>query len=213
MTTGAYRWPDSPRPPVLHLAGELDIDTSAELITQLRDHASHHEGSVLVVDLSHVSFMDSSGLDPLAQAYDALAAADRLLVAQSLAPAVRRFFQLINTCRRVALVEQTLRDRSDRPGRLPHQAPEVKSLSVLVRDLSDAVRDSAEIEQAKGLLMGVHGCDAEQAGMLLALIAHRRHITVHDLAVARVLVLPDVQATASAVLDGVGGTISHEADL
>ena len=164
-----------------------------------------------MVDLTHVSFMDSSGLDPLAQAYDALAAVDRLLVAQSLAPAVRRFFQLINTCRRVALVEQTLRDPSDRQGRLPDQAPDVKSLSVLVRDVRDAVRDSAEIEQAKGLLMGVHGCDADQAGMLLALIAHRRHITVHDVAMARVLVFPGAQATASAVLDGVGGTMSHHA--
>lgn len=216
MTPGLYRWPDPTQAPVLHLSGELDIHTSAGVSRQLRDHAETHAGSVLVIDLTEVSFMDSAGLDTISKAYDALAEDDRLLVAECLTPAVRRFFQVVNAFRRVPLVHETLTTGSDQPDPQddpPSRTAELQSLSALVESIRAAVTESAEIEQAKGLLMGVHGCDANQAAMLLALIARRRHVTVHDIAVGRLTALADAHATASPVTDIAAGAMSRDAGL
>jgi anti-anti-sigma factor len=50
-----------PRPTIVHLSGEIDIFTSAALRRRLLD-ALHCSTSRLIIDLSEVSFCDSSGL-------------------------------------------------------------------------------------------------------------------------------------------------------
>ncbi len=209
MTTDAYRWPDAPRPPVLALSGDLDINTSSAVSAQLRDHAKRHGSAVLVVDLTDVSFMDSSGLDSITQAYDALAAVDRLLVAQSLGPSIHRFFRMINTLRTVPLVQQTLRNLIDQPDRPPRQDPDLQ-LRGLVQDSRAAVPISAETERAKGVLMGMYGCNAEQAGLLLALIARRRHVSVREVATGRLRAFSGAQAHRSVAMDVVGRALCND---
>ncbi|MBF8190344.1 STAS domain-containing protein [Nonomuraea sp. K274] len=49
------------RPTIIHLSGEIDIFTSAALRRQLLS-ALHHSTSLLIVDLSEMSFCDASGL-------------------------------------------------------------------------------------------------------------------------------------------------------
>jgi anti-sigma B factor antagonist len=49
------------RPTVIRLTGEIDIFSSAALRRQLLD-TLHHSTSLLIVDLSQVSFCDASGL-------------------------------------------------------------------------------------------------------------------------------------------------------
>lgn len=50
-----------PRPTIVHLSGEIDIFTSAALRRQLLN-TLRRSTSLLVIDLSEVSFCDSSGL-------------------------------------------------------------------------------------------------------------------------------------------------------
>ncbi|MEU6789947.1 STAS domain-containing protein [Nonomuraea angiospora] len=55
---------DPSRPTTVHLSGEIDIFTSAALRGQLMD-ALHHSTSLLVLDLSEVTFCDAGGLGVL----------------------------------------------------------------------------------------------------------------------------------------------------
>ena len=53
------------RPTIVHLSGEIDIFTSAALRQQLMD-TLHYSTSVLILDLSGVTFCDAGGLGVLA---------------------------------------------------------------------------------------------------------------------------------------------------
>ena len=58
----------SGHPPVLHVRGDIDASTSAALTAAVDDLASASDGP-LVIDLSKVTFMDSSGLSVLINAH------------------------------------------------------------------------------------------------------------------------------------------------
>ena len=77
---------------VLTLDGELDLVTAPLLQKQL-DRAKRSKGTV-VIDLSGLRFIDSSGLSVLVQAERQLHASGGQLVLVSGSPAVRRAFEL-----------------------------------------------------------------------------------------------------------------------
>lgn len=55
---------------VIRAAGELDLTTVPHLARELRTVGARSEPPRLVVDLTEVSFMDGSVLDPLCAAWD-----------------------------------------------------------------------------------------------------------------------------------------------
>lgn len=80
---------DDPRG--FRLAGELDIATAEKLSTALEPELE--EGGDLVLDLSELVFMDSSGLRAIIQAALALRGTGRIVLASATAP-VRRVFEV-----------------------------------------------------------------------------------------------------------------------
>jgi anti-anti-sigma factor len=86
VTFGA---PGSPR--TITVAGELDLDTSDELIAQVR--AAQGDGD-LVLEFGQVTFIDSSGVRALLRAADRLASQGRLIVRDP-SPPVRRVLELM----------------------------------------------------------------------------------------------------------------------
>jgi anti-sigma B factor antagonist len=56
-------------PVVIAPEGELDLDTSRAFVPQLSDVARQGDVALLVVDLSAVTFIDSSGLGAILQAH------------------------------------------------------------------------------------------------------------------------------------------------
>ena len=79
---------------VLHVRGEIDLDTASQLEAALLKTASTTEPVVL--DLTDVTFLDSSGLSVLAQCRQRMAGAEglsslRLVVTR---PAIVRIFEV-----------------------------------------------------------------------------------------------------------------------
>lgn len=64
---------------VLHSGGEIDVVTAPRLQDELEQLIARHPGSVLIVDLTRVSFLASAGLAVLTRSAD-LGAQTRLLV-------------------------------------------------------------------------------------------------------------------------------------
>lgn len=73
--------------------GQVDMHTSPELRTQLRG-ALEDKATPLVVDLSGVAFIDSSGLATLIEALQATARYGGRLSLCGLSPEVRNLFEL-----------------------------------------------------------------------------------------------------------------------
>ncbi len=185
---------------VLRLTGELDISTAPGVDRQLREYAQVRGDSVVIVDLAGVTFIDSCGLDSLVRAHHDLAAHDRLLSLQSVPRPAQRLFELLRHCGYSPLLEQALAsmpagadtddtdgtddtDDTDDPSARPGgQGTDRRLLSATVTRLHGAVHRRAALDQAKGLLMGVHGCNAAQAEALLEQIAARHMVTLDDLA-------------------------------
>jgi anti-sigma B factor antagonist len=83
---------------VVRAAGELDVNTAPELREQLAHLAS--EGSpLIVVDLTDVSFIDSTALSVLVSALKRLRQADGNLELASPNPSVRRVFEITGLTR------------------------------------------------------------------------------------------------------------------
>lgn len=89
----------------LVVVGEIDMSTSPTLKSHLDDAAATTVG-MLVVDLTKVSYIDSSGLNVLLAAWSSLAAGSRSLTTVP-SPQARRLFE-------VACVEYLIGD-SDAP--------------------------------------------------------------------------------------------------
>lgn len=79
---------------VLSLRGEVDYD-SAEALTRSVPPPDAPAGQRLVVDLSRVTFMDSSGVNTLIAAHQATQAADGWLRLAGVSGAVLRTVQLV----------------------------------------------------------------------------------------------------------------------
>jgi anti-anti-sigma factor len=188
--TASRRWPSTwfapagpPTPSVLFLSGELDVSTAPAVSVLLNEHLLASRSSVIVVDLSAVTFMDTSGMDPLVTAYDGLARTERLLVLTSSSRPVLRLFHVVQPLGSYPLIDEAL--RSARPLDGVAADPQEADNEHLVRDaihLRAARHDRAVLEQAKGVLMALHGCDADQAAALVSLVADRRRVAVSDIA-------------------------------
>jgi anti-anti-sigma factor len=82
----------SDTPGRLRLVGELDLANAESLLTALQEAA--HTGDVLL-DVSELQFVDSSGIRALLQAHIALKEQGRGLVLLSPTPFVRRIFDTL----------------------------------------------------------------------------------------------------------------------
>lgn len=80
-------------PTTLHLKGELDLGSAQEVSDALMELETEATTPV-VVDLTHVSFMDCSGLSVLVGAYNRACRDDRELFITNPQRPVRRIFNL-----------------------------------------------------------------------------------------------------------------------
>jgi anti-anti-sigma factor len=180
---------DRPVENVLRLSGDLDVSTAHAVTDLLEQHARTSRSSVIIIDLRAVTFMDSSGMDPLIKAHRDLSALERLMVLASTPRPVWQLFHVVRPLGDYPLLDETFRAAAtaDIVG-LPDNS-EAADIAHLVREathLRAARQARAVLEQAKGLLMGVHECDASQAEALLTLVASRRFVAVDDIALGLV---------------------------
>jgi anti-anti-sigma factor len=189
------REPDVMPVAVLRLMGEMDVAEAGLIRRQLLLHIRATKDTEVVVDMSEVTFMDCAGLEPLVSADRWLVRRNRRLVLRSVSAPVEFLFAAV---RRAGLVSPF--ERAARPD-LMHE----DLISPVIDDLAPA--DDAEllhlmdrandlevarlrrvfegrplIDQATGLLMAVHECDADEALELLTRVAQQHNITAADLA-------------------------------
>ncbi len=137
-------------------SGDIDAFTAPAFASSLRQ-AWEQDPLALEVDLSGVTFLDCAGLRPLVEAHARLL--DRMwLVCPS--PAVTRLLDILRLGDMFLVVD------ADAAG--PALVP--------------SVGDRTTIEQAKGLLMAVHGCDASEAWELLRGHATAYRVRIHVMA-------------------------------
>lgn len=84
-----------PKGVLLAVEGQVDMHTSPELRGKLRE-ALERKAAPVVVDLTKVGFIDSSGLATLIEALQAVGKYGGKLRLFGLAPAVRNLFKLSN---------------------------------------------------------------------------------------------------------------------
>ena len=172
---------------MLRVAGQVDISAVPHLRDVLERAAADSSHDV-VVDLSEVTFIDCSGLRPLLEAR--ARCGDRFWLSGVTEP-VARLLRLTDLYGTFGILYQA-------PGSPAGTAAEI-SQQVLV-------------EQAKGLLMSTHRCDADQAWRLLAGACDDHHVLVGDLAAALTAAVVDEAAVpagggiAAAVRDLTAGT-------
>jgi anti-anti-sigma factor len=180
---------------VLSLTGSLDISNRDAVDRELRDHIDAVASSVIIVDLSAVTYMDAAGLDPLLHAHSELAELERVLAVQSISAPVNRLFRLLAGIRPHGLIRQTLRTGSAPPGARPEADGSDQDLPGRhARHVQADLRAHAVLNEATGLLMAVHDCNADQARLLLELVARRRGVPVDELA-AGIVTAADAAAT------------------
>jgi anti-anti-sigma factor len=180
---------------VMRLVGEMDIAQAGLVRRQLRSYIRATVDRLVVVDLSEVTFMDCTGLEPLQDADRWLVRRNRRLVLQSVSAPVEFLF---TSLRRAHL---------DPPGQW--EGPEPTHYEVLSNDVADdldlagdtelvdlmdqihaveaarlrrAFEGRPLIDQATGVLMAVHECAAAEALGLLNRVAEQHNMTAADLA-------------------------------
>lgn len=157
---------------VLFVAGEVDSEAAPGLRSQLACAGADPPRDV-VVDLSRVTFMSLSGLRVL------LEAKVRLGVQLWLRRVPRPVTRLLELTR----LQSTFRV-IDHRGSDDEESVEVAELEAQIAGMQGAMDSRAVIEQAKGLLMHVHDCDADQAWNMLLRVSRDRQMQVSDLAAA-----------------------------
>ncbi|MGZ4617268.1 MAG: ANTAR domain-containing protein [Frankiaceae bacterium] len=191
---------------VLYVAGEVDAAAAPRLRSQLVCACEDPPRDV-VVDLSRVTFMSCTGLRPLTEAEARLG--ERLWL-RRVPPPVTRLLELTHLCSTFRVLEYRMTDDDE--------SVEAGTLEAQVEGMQEAMRGRAVIEQAKGLLMDVHDCDAEHAWRLLLRVARDNNVEVGHLAaavtadaadegmlgVAEQATLKELLHTAQAVTDGAG---------
>jgi anti-sigma B factor antagonist len=86
------------------IEGELDFSSALTLDDELR-RAEAAPVAILILDLSQLRFMDSTGLAIIASAYRRMRRGGRRLVVTSPTVAVRRIFQLTGMLERLEVVD------------------------------------------------------------------------------------------------------------
>jgi anti-sigma B factor antagonist len=87
---------------LLMLAGELDLATAPRLAAALAEVAGRDEGRV-VLDLTHLSFMDSTGLSLIVRTDRSARAARGVLVLRHPQSQVRRLLELADALSRLTV--------------------------------------------------------------------------------------------------------------
>lgn len=75
---------------LLHVRGEIDVSTSGELLAAVEEEVSRRRPPKLVVDMLHVTFLDSTGLTTLLAAHRAAQRHGTALVVRELSEFVQR---------------------------------------------------------------------------------------------------------------------------
>ena len=163
---------------------EIDI-ASAPRLRRALERAAPQPGERVIVDLSGVTFMDCSGLGPLLEAETRLG--DRLSL-RGVPPRVTALLRLAGLQARFGTADDAAGERAvgalvagKRPG---NPQPGILELEEKVASGRARVTGRARIDQAKGLVMATHGCDAEQAWQMLFRASRAQGVQVHDLAEA-----------------------------
>lgn len=156
-------------------SGDIDAFSVRPLASGLRD-ARELDPLILEVDLAGVTFMDSFGVRPLVETHARLPHRMRLF---DPSPAVTRLLRILDL-EDMFLVVGPIPARSAAKALTWQAVPDVGGqgadvLAAAESGLALSVSDRVTIEQAKGLLMAVHGCDASSAWELL-----RGHAKAHD---------------------------------
>lgn len=156
---------------VLHVAGEVDTFAADELREQLRRLPCGADGAV-VVDLSAVTFMCCTALSVLAEAQARLG--PRLL----LGGRSRIVIRLLEITGLTSLFVATANG-----GPMPegHDAADGAPPSARRTVAGTWTFSRTDLERVRGLLMGVHGCDAEEAWRMLTRSAAQYGVPVGDL--------------------------------
>ncbi|MCU1668240.1 MAG: hypothetical protein JWP40_1167 [Blastococcus sp.] len=177
---------------VLYVAGEVDGTAAPGLRSQLACAGADPPRDV-VVDLSRVTFMSCAGLRPLLEAEARLG--ERLWLRRVPWP-VTRLLELTGLCSTFRVI--------DHRGSGDEESVEVVKLEAQIAGMQQAMHSRAVIEQAKGLLMDVHDCDAEHAWTLLLRASRDRHMQVSDFAAA-------VTVAAAGTGEGASGAVMRAA--
>ena len=89
---------------VIHVGGEVDMATCARLRDAIESHLGPHQ--TMVLDLSHVEFMDSSCLHVLEHARGTLTADGGSLILRNPSEAARRLLTVAGTQHLLDAIEQ-----------------------------------------------------------------------------------------------------------
>jgi hypothetical protein len=126
-----------------------------------------------------------------------------VLALRSISAAVDRVFRLIARIRPDGLTQQTLGTGSSPLGPVP-TVPDLGAndpdwRNNLARHLQAAMQAQAVLDQATGLLMGIHECNPEQARLLLGVISLHPGVEVADLAAGIVAAATASQTVTTAM--------------
>lgn len=160
-------------------SGDVDAFSVAPLAADLRD-AWASDPLVLEVDLAGVTFLDCAGLRPLVEAHARLLDRMRLFAPSS---AVTRLLGVLGLDTMFLVVGPIdadvvpLRSRTTWAGS-PVSGQDADAAEATAARLSSASRYRVTVEQATGLLMATHGCDAATAWRIL-----REHADAHEVPV------------------------------
>ncbi|MFX3625577.1 MAG: anti-sigma F factor antagonist [Ectobacillus sp.] len=78
----------------IRLEGELDHHTAEELRTKVTDMLEKREIRHIILNLKHLSFMDSSGLGVILGRYKHIKSLGGEMVVCAISPAVKRLFEM-----------------------------------------------------------------------------------------------------------------------
>jgi anti-anti-sigma factor len=90
---------------VVNVSGEVDLSTARQLEDALTQAVAARKHHTLVVDLTHLGFMDSTGLHLLARTHSAMKAAGGQLTVVSPSPVVRKLLEIVNLDRFITVVD------------------------------------------------------------------------------------------------------------
>jgi anti-anti-sigma factor len=98
---------------VLRVAGELDLETAPQLLAEADPHLDGPGG--LIVDLSRLAFIDSSGLSALIRLNKRMSGTGRTFVIISPPPGVAKAFEITGLDQVLPLRPVTTADPADSP--------------------------------------------------------------------------------------------------
>lgn len=160
---------------VVRLVGEQDSAAVDELRSQLDRAAGLDPLGLVEVDLAAVTFMSCGPLHVLVQAKILL---DTRLRLTAVSRPVRRLLDLTGLDGVLGPVPAAHQP----PGPAVSALSQLAELEAEVTALREATQSRANIEQAKGLIMGVNGCDAELAWSLRVRAVSGTGVRIRDLA-------------------------------